>query len=180
MLRHTLTATRPSPSRRRSVARPQESITVGREVLNERLFRDVFLREGKRTHRSAGLLALLLVEPSETVPAASPAWEKVIDAIKAATRDTDLMGWLEQDGLLGVVLTEITSRNVQIVRGLEARVRAELGKRMSSAAIASLSLRVHVHYELEGSAERKHEIATVDPLLRNLARPASTHARTAC
>ena len=167
-LRYTLTATRPSPKRQRSLARPQESIAVGREVLNERLFRDVFLREGKRTHRSAGLLALLLVEASETVPAASPAWQKVVEAINAATRDTDLMGWLEQDALLGVVLTEISSRNVQIVRGIEARVRRELSKRMSPAAIESLSLRVHVHYELEGSVEPEHEIAPVDPLLRSL------------
>jgi lipopolysaccharide/colanic/teichoic acid biosynthesis glycosyltransferase len=178
MLRHTLTATRPSPSRRRSLAKPQESIAVGREVLSERLFRDVFLREGKRTHRSAGLLALLLVEASEAVPAASPAWETVVDAIKTATRDTDVMGWLEQDGLLGVVLTEITSRNAQVVRGIEARVQRELSKRMSPAAIASLSLRVHVHYELEGPAEREHEheIAPVDPLLRNLS-TASLHVR---
>lgn len=157
---------RPSPSRKRTVARPQESMPINTAVLNERLFRDLFLREGKRTHRSSGLLAVLLVEAGAR--ATSPAWAKVVDAIHAAKRDTDVVGWLEQDALLGVVLTEITSRHVQVVRAIEARVRRELGKRMSPADVAALSLRVHVHYELEGSAEPEHQIAPVDPLLRSL------------
>jgi lipopolysaccharide/colanic/teichoic acid biosynthesis glycosyltransferase len=161
-------ATRPASARQRPAAKTQASMQIDPEVLNERLFRDVFLREGKRTHRSANHLALLLVEESAMVPASSPAWEHVLDAIAAAKRDTDLMGWLEQDKLLGVVLTEISSRNAQIVHGIETRVRHELAKRMSPAAIASLSLRVHVHYELEGSVERESEIAPVDPLLRSL------------
>jgi hypothetical protein len=153
-LRYPIVATMTRPSRARSLARSQErsqeAIAVGREVLSERLFRDVLLREGKRTHRSAGFLALLLVEAGELVPAGSPAWDKVVEAVNASKRDTDVMGWLEQDSLLGVALTEISSRNVQVVHGIEARVRSELAKVMSPAAVASLSLRIHVHYQHVG------------------------------
>jgi lipopolysaccharide/colanic/teichoic acid biosynthesis glycosyltransferase len=55
-------------------------------------------------------------------------------------------------------------------------VRRALAKVMSPAAVASLSLRIHVHYEVEGSSEPQHDIAPVDPHRRSLS-PTGVRAR---
>src|SRR4051794_39223379 len=113
------------PPRGRSAAGPARVATVRtgrknsrgavipRRVISEDLFKDVLVREWKRGERFSQPFVLLLVELHEdaavqawanargeksglsAVPIGS-SWSRVVSALSACTRTTDVMGWFVQ------------------------------------------------------------------------------------
>ena len=69
----------------------------------------------------------------------------MLDAVAAATRETDVVGWLEPGKEVGVILTDTRASQMPIARNLETRIRTELSKRLSQAAAHRLSIRFQVY-----------------------------------
>src|SRR5262245_32444277 len=150
-LRQDKTALKLQPERR----------TPRQPVMSEGVFKGMLLRESKRTERSDRSFALLLVSLDDVV-SEDPlvVWGPLVEALGAAKRDTDVMGWFQRGSVMGVVLTEIESRDAALTCGIEARVRHELAKRLDEKTAWSVSIRLHAHPDLTGV--RESEAAPAD------------------
>ena len=143
--------------RRDEISKPSaESDTFRPSVVSEPLFKGALLRETKRMERSDRAFALLLVSVDErSGDDALVVWGPIAGALEAATRDTDVVGWFERDGVMGVLLSEIESSDSAVVSGIEHRVRDEITKRLDARAASAIAIRLHAY-------------PAVEPLLRAL------------
>ena len=83
--------------------------TVRPPVMSEALFQEMLVRERHRMERSHRSFALLLVSMNDSI-GEDPlvVWGSIVEALSAAKRDTDVLGWLERGSVIGVALTEIS------------------------------------------------------------------------
>jgi lipopolysaccharide/colanic/teichoic acid biosynthesis glycosyltransferase len=134
-------------------------------VIGEELFKGVLIRERKRTDRSHHpfLLALVSVEEAAVDPSV---WSPVIEVLLATKRETDVLGWFSDRAVLGVLLPEIVSADVPVVRGFEARVRRELERRLTAAAASRVSIQLYVHPA--PACTGQDGLTPIDPLLLKL------------
>src|SRR3989449_7930286 len=120
-----------------------------RHVLKEDLCRTFLTRERKRPDRSNQPLVLMLVDVNDGVGADS--WsigETAIEALAAATRETDILGWFERRAVIGVILPETrVSDLANTCEGLDTRVRRQLADRVGAEAVDKVSIRLHVYPE---------------------------------
>jgi lipopolysaccharide/colanic/teichoic acid biosynthesis glycosyltransferase len=147
-------------------------------VLNEELFRGVLIRERRRADRSNQSFHLLLLSVDDyggVNPSIRPA---AIEALKAAKRGTDVIGWFSERAVLGVIAPEIGRFDALVVREIELRVRRELAMRLPPESLARVSSRLHVHPgrpEPKGAAEEG--LWPVEPLVHQV-RPPRTRVAT--
>ena len=141
------------------------SIQYQPHVIEEELFRGVLRRERRRSDRSNRPFILLLVDLNDGVEAdSSSTREAAIEALVAAKRETDILGWFESRAVLGVILPEIDACHVANAReAIEARVRRELAQRVDRGTVGRLSLRLRVHPEPRRAGEEG--LWLDDPLL---------------
>jgi len=165
----------PSSSRARTGnrRRDQPSVSRGFDVrsdrlrfINEDLFKGALIRDRQRADRSDQSFVLLLVMLEEKSGADSLwIWEPIIEALTAAKRETDVLGWFDRGSVIGVILTEIRGSVAASIRGIDARVRQEIVKRLRAEMVDGVSIRFHAHPELGSS---KGESSPVDKLLPEL------------
>src|SRR5438128_2117156 len=134
-------------------------------VINEELFRRVLIRERKRADRSNQPLVLLLVDVNDDLGAdSSSIWEAAIEALAAAKRETDVLGWFEWRVVIGVILPEIRASDVaNACERLDTRVRRELAKRLDAETVGRFWIRLHVYPEPRRAEEEG--LWLVDPVL---------------
>src|SRR5262245_35490666 len=104
MANGTWLSTEPRPERVTAAShRPRVSM-IGAE-----LFKGVLIRERKRADRSNQPIVLLRVSSREDVKSQTPLpWTAVVEALGAAKRETDVMGWLKRRSAVGIILTEVS------------------------------------------------------------------------
>src|SRR6476660_2366319 len=143
-----------SARREGRAARGLQSADRARRVISEELFKDVLLREWKRAERFSHPFVLLLVELHEDASEAARGWDhekgrerkkdselaariprgsswgRVVSALGACTRQTDVMGWFVQNGVLAVIMTEVGQADQDAMAGLEALIRRQLADRL--------------------------------------------------
>jgi lipopolysaccharide/colanic/teichoic acid biosynthesis glycosyltransferase len=132
-------------------------------MMSERLFQDVLLRERKRADRSHLTLALLAVTLDDHKCHDRAMWSAVIEAAGHATRETDVVGWLQTDRMLGIILTEISAGDAAICRELDGRIRRELERRSPSKEVDAVSLRLYVYPD--STTDETEGVWPVEPLL---------------
>ena len=113
----------------------------GGSILGESVFKDSLVRERKRADRFGEPFAVLIVDRSDDVSDASQ-WISVLRAIVAVKRDSDAVGWLEEGGVLGVLLPEVTRRGAL---GVMDRLRAEVAALLGDVALSAVSMRLYAH-----------------------------------
>jgi len=90
--------------------------------------------------------------------------EAAIEALAAATRETDVLGWFERWAVIGVILPEIRMSDlVNTCEGLDTRVRRQLAKRLDGETLGRFSIRLRVYPEPRREGEEG--VWPVDPLL---------------
>jgi lipopolysaccharide/colanic/teichoic acid biosynthesis glycosyltransferase len=150
---------------RHGVLAGEIAATPAPAVLSEELFRSALIRERKRADRFDQVFALMTVEASE--PGPNPLLlEPIAGAMSAATRDTDLIGWLERGAILGVLLPELVAPATGAAAQIEARIISELTRSLGAAALSGLRLRVHVHSGLGSNGSQN--VSASDPLIAEI------------
>ena len=149
----------------RTQVRDQEDGRGRPHALNEELFRRILIRERKRADRSNQPLVLLLVDMNDSLGAdSSSIWETVIEALTAAKRGMDVLGWFERRAVIGLILPEIRLSDLAHTREvLDARVRRELVNRLGAEALNKFSIRLHVYLEPKLGGEE--QLWRVNPFL---------------
>ena len=160
-------ACRTKEGARRAEPRPR---TAGEErverphVIGEDVFRTVLVRERLRSDRSGQPLLVLLLEIDGSRAAGT--WNAAIDALAAASRDTDVLGWFEQSTVMGLIVPEVGASAVQISGQLARGVRRELIARLDPGSAARVSFRIHVHPD--AVATEKSGLQPLEPLFQAL------------
>ena len=80
--------------------------------------------------------------------------DSILTAVAAATRGTDIAGWLEERVLIGVLLSDIEDSELQgTCEAIEKRLRSELASRVDSNTLGALSIAFHTYPEPRGEGE---------------------------
>jgi len=125
----------------------------------------VLLRERKRADRSQQPLVLLIVTINDAQRDERAMWSSALDAATSATRETDIVGWLRTDAVLGIVLTEVKTAELGPIQHVRRRIRRELLKRLPVEQMDRFSLRSYVYPD---PAAATTEGASVEPLLEGI------------
>ena len=127
------------------------------------MFRGVLIRERKRADRSSDCFILMLVDLSEIGDGVGSwaARNAAIDAVAIAKRETDVMGWFEDQSVIGLILPQLGDSSASTATDLERRVRGELVRRLDAATVNQISLKVHVHTQKKDA----NDFEPIDPLL---------------
>ena len=127
------TRERPKPLRRsRSQRRPN--------IIEQEMFRDLLIRERKRSDRFEQPFVLVLVAANDQ-DLNRRAWAAAVDALSAVRRDTDVLGWFERGSVLGVILSDLEASGSTDV---QERVQRALTTRAGVTATQFL-VRVYVY-----------------------------------
>jgi lipopolysaccharide/colanic/teichoic acid biosynthesis glycosyltransferase len=118
-----------------------------REILNEVAFHRVISIERRRTERSRKPFLLMLLDLGDHSPSESitRSLGKVIGALSASTRATDIPGWYQSNCVVGVMFTEIAADDRgNIVSTMIARLSEILRDHMSLEQFNRVSVSFHL------------------------------------
>ncbi|HKQ36108.1 MAG TPA: sugar transferase [Nitrospiraceae bacterium] len=88
----------------------------------------------------------------------------IANAMSAIKSDVDILGWFEQQSIMGLIIPEIDAANlVSTCEQLESRFRNEIASRLEEEHAERLSIRLRVYPEPRQLGE--DEVETVDPFL---------------
>jgi lipopolysaccharide/colanic/teichoic acid biosynthesis glycosyltransferase len=121
-----------------------------RVVLNDEAFQRTLSLERKRTERSRKPFLLMLLEFGDVVPSENSqrALGKIVSALSASTRATDVVGWYKDHSVTGVLFTEIIiDDQSSIVSIMMARVSETLSKALSLDQFNRVRISFHVFPE---------------------------------
>jgi lipopolysaccharide/colanic/teichoic acid biosynthesis glycosyltransferase len=136
------------PRSANGVSQPQNWLGSN-EVLAEEVFRRMISLERKRSERTQRPFVLLLMDTGGTQPTEENGRVllDILSALETATRETDVMGWYEQNSAVGVMFTEITLDNNQILSTILARISDVLRHRLTSDQFSQIKFSFHLFPE---------------------------------
>jgi lipopolysaccharide/colanic/teichoic acid biosynthesis glycosyltransferase len=112
----------------------------------EEYFHETLSLERKRTERTGRPFTLLLADIAGVTPERE--WRetasKMVQVLTAATRSTDIKGWYLYGSVLGVILTECSGIDEELIR---RKTYAGLGEKLSSAQAQQVELAFHTFPE---------------------------------
>ena len=160
-----LSLRRPAPARAvpvRGAARSRGPWRGRPLVVGEGLFRDVLVREQKRADRFEESF-LLVVVSSANRRVDNEKWNRIVKALSAAKRDTDVLGWIEENSDIGLIVPEIGVEERSLSRDVESRVQAALATELDAEARTDLSISVHRHSGAKAVADGDSNTAAAIP-----------------
>jgi exopolysaccharide biosynthesis polyprenyl glycosylphosphotransferase len=136
------------------------------EVLPQESFLRMLQVEQRRTERSGRGFLLMRIAAGEPMAKRDEALAKVTRTLMQSTRETDIVGWYQQGGVVGVVLTEIESAaRAGAVAAISTRTERQLSATLSPEQFGQISISFHAFPEEEeekgddGSIGNKSEFA---------------------
>lgn len=135
---------------------------VPERVLDAEFFANLLLKERCRVDRSSSgeLFLLLAVEAgSDSGLSRSSLLESVAHALLASTRESDVVGWLQPDVSLGVILPGWSVADAATTRRLERRIRKILTAQLGEASLRTVSMRFRVY---PGSRAANEDLSPLD------------------
>jgi len=116
-------------------------------VLKEESFHSILSRERHRAERSRKPFVLILLDSRGTRKRGSGAayFERLTSAVSDATRETDIIGWYEEDLILGVIFTEVNLEGKSsITEVLHSKVVAALQNHLDHRLVSNIVVSVHL------------------------------------
>jgi lipopolysaccharide/colanic/teichoic acid biosynthesis glycosyltransferase len=157
----------------------QASLSVDRGMLDAESFRRMITLERKRSERSRKPFILLLLDMGEPLAPEKnrKILEKILVALAASTRETDITGWYAIDCVVGVMFTEVAVEDGRSVPNtVIARVTEMLRSRLSFEEFSRISLSFHVFpedWDQDGEQGPSNPMLYPDLSVREDARKAS-------
>jgi len=107
------------------------------QVIGEELFEDALVRERKRADRFEQTFVLLLLDVRGC---REQQWKHVVDALFQSAVDTDVVGWFEQDMVVGLIRPLVDVAPKETARLLADKVRRDLARRLTAKEVESCSM----------------------------------------
>ena len=167
MIEHYLNLITEKRGQRRSVKKRtpgRQRLRVGRrDLLPEETFRAMLALERRRAERSRRPFVLVLLDTNavDADKRGSALFERLASVVATAIRESDLIGWYEEEAVLAVIFTELsTDENCPVPEILCTKVVSTLQASFEPAITGKLAVTIHVFPENwdTGSADRVADI----------------------
>ena len=87
------------------------------------------------------------------------AFQNLLHSLATSVRETDIIGWFQENAIVGVIFTELASPRAAILAGtILERVVAALHQDLSSEEIDSIDISVHVSPMIGIKGNQRHAI----------------------
>jgi lipopolysaccharide/colanic/teichoic acid biosynthesis glycosyltransferase len=136
-----------------SQVRPEAiALEHGIEILSEQVFMHLLRLERRRTERSGNPFILVLVKGAD-FQAKEPAKliRGISTAIASCTRETDVLGWYEQDHTLALLMTELGDADLSVTEVIARKIIGALRKAIGSEELSRIYLQIRVYPQPSGS-----------------------------
>jgi lipopolysaccharide/colanic/teichoic acid biosynthesis glycosyltransferase len=132
--------------------------------LPETAFRRLLCQERKRSERSRKSFVLMLVQQKTAKPHAEvPRWERIAKALGGLIRETDTLGWLELNSVLGVIFSELGDAELSAsVESIESKMLSGLHRALQANQVEALKISF---YSYPRSWKDGGVTLTLDPVL---------------
>jgi lipopolysaccharide/colanic/teichoic acid biosynthesis glycosyltransferase len=120
------------------------------DVLKEEAFHAMLTLERRRAQRSRRPFVLMLVDARAVhqVGAAPRFMERLTHVVSNTTRETDIIGWHQQNEILAVIFTEINlEREICVTELLQSKIEAVLRTNFNQSIATNLVVTTHVFPE---------------------------------
>jgi lipopolysaccharide/colanic/teichoic acid biosynthesis glycosyltransferase len=148
---------------------PQMDNTPARILLNEDAFVSMLYLERRRTERTQNRFVLVLVDVSRVIGDGPKARgvQKIAAGISDATRETDIIGWYVENGLIGIIGTELGNATPRVIqeRFLE-KLRNVFEEVLGKSKAVGGSVSFHFFPEETGDEDHTANIALYPELAR--------------
>lgn len=116
----------------------------------EDYFRDLLVRERKRTKRSGKPFILMLLNIQELLLRGTnqKTLRKVVHTICSSTRETDIRGWYKQDHSIGIIFTEL---NGDDAGNIKAKMHMDFDKNINWELLKKIIISFHMYPEGYGT-----------------------------
>lgn len=120
-------------------------------------FQHMLRIERKRTERSKRPFLLLLLDISELVDKAvhKAASEKIQTSLPTAIREIDIRGWYDEDKIIGIIFTELTSVDVNSIERIIHKVYGRICQYLDPEWVSKIRISFHVFPETNGDISIK-------------------------
>jgi hypothetical protein len=133
-----------------SLLDPLQGSVADRSILREDAFRRMLSLERKRAQRSQKpfLLALLEMENEFVAEKSRKTLGRILSALDSTTRETDVTGWYKDEGVVGVMFTEIALEDrSSVVATIMARVSETLRGHLTAQQFSQVGISFHLFPE---------------------------------
>jgi lipopolysaccharide/colanic/teichoic acid biosynthesis glycosyltransferase len=135
-----------------------------RSVLSEESFQQMISLERKRAERSRTPFLLMLLDPAQAPSAGNggSAAHAIATVLSVATRETDVVGWYQQDVVVGAMFTELgLQEKSEILKSILTRVSTVLEERLTSEKFKQVEISFYWFPEQWKEASRRKSAAPV-------------------
>jgi lipopolysaccharide/colanic/teichoic acid biosynthesis glycosyltransferase len=135
------------------------------DILEEKAFRSMLALERRRAERSRQPFILMLFDARslEKNQKAGDFNERLPSVVSNAVRVSDLIGWYQQNGILGVIFTEINvSENCSITEILNSKIAVTLRENFGPTLVSKLVVTVYLYPE-SGDKRGTDDVKDVEP-----------------
>jgi lipopolysaccharide/colanic/teichoic acid biosynthesis glycosyltransferase len=150
--------------KRRSVARFH--------VVDEALFTHALAREQRRAERFEESFVLVRITLPERLN--EPRRAQLLDALAVSARETDIIGWCEQDAVLGLIRGHVGQEPLDGSVSLASVVQQEWSAALAAGTLAGCSIRLDVYSPMVDSTpariERPHRRSRLGDLATRAAK----------
>ena len=129
---------------RRSRASGRHRPADRRRLLSEELFKDTLMRERRRADRFEEAFALVLIS-LDNCPTPQSRWRQLVECLLQTASDADLMGWLEQDAVLGVIRVLGDSGPTDTTAAAVVSIEQDILRCLSVDAADNCSIRLEIY-----------------------------------
>lgn len=128
---------------------------IGRTSLSQDAFHRMIGIEERRAERSCKCFLLMLVGVNELALNSRESLavnRKMLSALSPVTRETDVIGWYEENSVAGLLFTEVATEDVDsVTAAILKRVSKTLKAHLTPREFADISLSFHLLPETETS-----------------------------
>jgi len=118
------------------------------EVLLENVFHSMLTLERRRAERSRKPFVLMLIDANLENGSAEQILKEAVEIVAVSKRETDLIGWYKQGGILGVIFTEVNLEgNQPITQTLRAKIETAFVKHLGKDRAAKIAISLHLFPE---------------------------------
>ncbi|HJV66435.1 MAG TPA: exopolysaccharide biosynthesis polyprenyl glycosylphosphotransferase [Geomonas sp.] len=138
----------------------------------EEYFQELLCLERKRSERSRKPFVLMRVSFDGDFPGHQAfTIRKIVEVLATATRETDVMGWISRERMIGVIFTDISEEQVDLAREhIDHKVRGSLASHLPDAVVDRLTITYQVYpekYDQTGRGEPFNMLFYPDVLEQN-------------
>ena len=129
-------------------SRRQDSGPQIDDVLAENVFHSMLTLERRRAERSRKPFVLMLLDANLEHGPAEEILRQAVEIAVASKRETDLVGWYKQGGILGIIFTEVSLEgDTPITETLRSKIETAFLKHLGRERASKIAISVHIFPE---------------------------------